>query len=72
MPPTSRKQARAMFAAQEGKSTLGIPQSVGSEFVAGLVGHPGSVNALPQRAKSSRVRVPKPKQINVHVHLNGK
>ena len=34
MPATSGKQLRAMFAAEEGKSTLGIPQKVGADFVA--------------------------------------
>ena len=34
MPPVSEKQRRAMYAAKEGRSTLGIPQSVGREFVA--------------------------------------
>jgi hypothetical protein len=34
MPPVSEKQARAMFAAASGHSTLGIPESVGKEFVA--------------------------------------
>ena len=33
MPAVSEKQQRAMYAAAEGKSTLGIPQSVGEEFV---------------------------------------
>ena len=33
MPPVSEKQRRAMWAAAEGKSTLGIPQSVGKEYV---------------------------------------
>jgi hypothetical protein len=33
MPPVSSAQRRAMFAAKAGKSTLGIPQSVGAEFV---------------------------------------
>ena len=32
MPTVSRKQQRAMFAAASGHSTLGIPQSVGTEF----------------------------------------
>lgn len=32
MPPTSRAQQKAMYAAAEGKSKLGIPQSVGKEF----------------------------------------
>jgi len=34
MPSTSKKQAKAMQAAAHGKSTLGIPQRVGKEFVA--------------------------------------
>ncbi len=33
MPPRSEAQRRAMYAAAEGKSTLGIPRSVGKEFV---------------------------------------
>jgi hypothetical protein len=32
MPPKSESQRRAMFAAASGKSTLGIPKSVGKEF----------------------------------------
>jgi hypothetical protein len=49
MPPVSRSQAGAMFAARSGNSTLGIPQSVGKEFTADL--QPGSVSALPQKVK---------------------
>jgi 8-oxo-dGTP pyrophosphatase MutT (NUDIX family) len=33
MPPVSEKQRKAMYAAAEGKSTLGIPKKVGEEFV---------------------------------------
>jgi len=33
MPSLTPKQYRAMAAAKAGKSTLGIPQSVGREFV---------------------------------------
>ena len=33
MPPVSESQRKAMFAAKAGKSTLGIPKSVGAEFV---------------------------------------
>ena len=33
MPPKSEAQRRAMFAAASGKSTLGIPKSVGKDFV---------------------------------------
>ena len=32
-PPVSEAQRRAMYAAREGKSTLGIPKKVGEEFV---------------------------------------
>lgn len=32
MPPKSEKQRKAMQAAAHGKSTLGIPKSVGKEF----------------------------------------
>jgi hypothetical protein len=32
-PPVSEPQRRAMFAAANGKSTLGIPKKVGKEFV---------------------------------------
>src|SRR6202035_3490475 len=32
-PPVSEKQRKAMFAAREGKSTLGIPKKVGEGFV---------------------------------------
>lgn len=34
MPSKSAKQHRAMEAAAHGRSTLGIPKSVGKEFVA--------------------------------------
>jgi hypothetical protein len=34
MPPRSEAQRRAMQAAAHGKSTIGIPKSVGKEFVA--------------------------------------
>jgi hypothetical protein len=33
MPPKSEQQRRAMYAAKAGKSTLGIPKSVGKEFI---------------------------------------
>lgn len=32
-PPVSEQQRKAMFAAAEGKSSLGIPKKVGEEFV---------------------------------------
>lgn len=34
MPIVSKAQMGAMYAAKEGKSTLGIPASVGADFVA--------------------------------------
>lgn len=34
VPAVSEAQLRAMYAAKEGKSTLGIPKSVGADFVA--------------------------------------
>lgn len=33
MPAKSQQQLKAMYAAAEGRSTLGIPASVGKEFV---------------------------------------
>lgn len=61
MPPKSRAQAKAMFAAKEGKSTLGIPQNVGADFVNSLIGHPGAMNGLPQQAPQAPV-------VHVHIH----
>jgi hypothetical protein len=45
MPFQSQNQARAMFAAKSGNSTLGIPKSVGSDFVNASQGM--KVGALP-------------------------
>ncbi len=47
MPPRSASQARAMFAAASGNSTLGIPKKVGTEFTSDL--KKGSVSKLPER-----------------------
>lgn len=50
MPIVSGAQQRAMYAAKAGKSTLGIPQSVGADFVAaGPAG--GSFKKLPEKKK---------------------
>ena len=49
MPLRSQAQAKAMYAAKEGRSTLGIPASVGEEFTAGYHGKPGSISRLPKR-----------------------
>jgi hypothetical protein len=47
MPVVSKAQNAAMHSAAEGKSTLGIPKSVGQEFTADQA--PGSVKKLPAR-----------------------
>ena len=47
MPIVSEQQRKAMYAAAAGKSTLGIPKSVGKDFVAA---GPAS-NNLPKRKK---------------------
>ena len=49
MPPVSEKQRRAMFAAAEGHSTLGIPKSVGKEFSEADKG-----GKLPEQKKTRR------------------
>jgi hypothetical protein len=54
MPAKSQAQFRAMKAAAAGKSTLGIPQSVGQEFTSGFHGHKGSVSKLPEVAKAKK------------------
>jgi hypothetical protein len=51
MPPVSQAQRKAMYAAAEGKSTLGIPQSVGDEFTE--ADKPGK---LPARKKAKKKR----------------
>lgn len=52
MPIQSKAQFRAMQAAAHGKSTLGIPASVGKEFAeAGPAG--GSFKKLPEKKKQS-------------------
>lgn len=51
MPMQSQLQSRAMHAAAEGNSTLGIPKSVGQDFV--NASHGQSVSSLPKRASSS-------------------
>lgn len=52
MPVVSKAQNAAMHAAAEGKSTLGIPKSVGQEFTADQA--PGSVKRLPQHVGSPK------------------
>ena len=50
MPPVSKAQAKAMYAARAGKSNIGIPKSVGEDFTAGL--SKGSIKSLPERKKA--------------------
>jgi hypothetical protein len=49
MPVVSKAQNAAMHAAAEGRSTLGIPASVGKDFVNASKGE--SVKSLPNRVK---------------------
>ncbi len=51
MPYTSQAQQRAMYAAAEGKSTLGISKSVGADFVKAGPAHKN----LPQYAGKGRL-----------------
>lgn len=48
MPAKSQAQAKAMFAAASGHSTLGIPKSVGQEFSSAT----HNVKDLPKRLSS--------------------
>jgi hypothetical protein len=50
MPVVSEAQRRAMYAAKEGKSTLGIPKSVGADFIAAT---PKGAK-LPEKAPKSK------------------
>jgi len=50
MPMQSKAQNAAMHAAAAGNSTLGIPKSVGQEFVTAQ--HGRSLKGLPQRKKA--------------------
>ena len=54
MPMTSIAQMRAMHAAAQGKSTLGIPKKVGQDFVAAGPAKPN----LPARAPTARKAYP--------------
>lgn len=55
MPPVSERQRRAMYAAREGRSTLGIPRSVGREFTSNPSVKAPSRNKRPSR-RSRRSR----------------
>ncbi len=58
MPVESKAQNRAMWAAKEGHSTLGIPQSVGAEFVKASEGM--KVKKLPEHVGKPAKRKPVP------------
>lgn len=49
MPPVSQAQRAAMAAAKAGKSNIGIPQSVGRDFMAADTG-----GKLPMRVKKKK------------------
>jgi hypothetical protein len=57
MPLVSQAQRGAMYSAKAGKSTLGIPQSVGAEFVAADKG--GKLPARAKKKKASKSSAPK-------------
>ena len=50
MPIKSNAQLGAMYAAAEGKSTLGIPKKVGKEFVKAGKSKPNLPNKVQKRA----------------------
>ena len=54
MPMKSKAQSAAMHAAAEGKSTVGIPKSVGKEFV--RESHGQKVKALPKHVRHAQKR----------------
>jgi hypothetical protein len=51
MPPVSQSQRAAMHAAAAGKSTLGIPKKVGTEFVASDPGGKLPTKKKPEQKK---------------------
>lgn len=61
MPFRSQAQARAMYAAASGHSTIGIPASVGQRFVADAA--PGSIKKLPKRVKAKKLKLPKRERV---------
>lgn len=54
MPMQSKAQNAAMHAAESGKSTLGIPKSVGKKFV--KASHGQKVKNLPKHVRSAHKR----------------
>jgi hypothetical protein len=58
VPVVSRREFRAMKAAEEGKSKLGIPKAVGAEFVKATP--KGLLTSLPERVNKKK-RATRPK-----------
>jgi len=54
MPVVSQAQNAAMHAAEEGRSTIGIPQKVGAEFV--KASHGMKVKKLPKHVRKAHRR----------------
>ena len=50
MPMESKQQMKAMYAAAEGKSTLGIPKKVGKEFIKAGKAKPNLPKTVTKRA----------------------
>lgn len=50
MPAQSEAQLKAMFAAKEGHSTLGIPKKIGAEYVAATKSSSGLPEHVQKRA----------------------
>jgi hypothetical protein len=76
MPSKSQAQNRAMRAAAEGKSTLGIPQKVGQDFVQAdqgrQVGDLPKRKSMPGRSKQDKHSVIKRGESFDHKDLIGK
>jgi hypothetical protein len=72
MPSVSKAQNAAMWAAREGKSNIGIPQSVGREFTTAQA--PSSVKKLPEHVKPAAVH-PRTHALTMasasHLHAHG-
>lgn len=54
MPATSKKQLRAMAAAMGGSSNIGIPQSVGKEFVKATPKGANLPESAPKKGKKGK------------------
>lgn len=54
MPPRSEAQRKAMYAAAAGKSTIGIPKSVGKEFTTADAG--GKLPKKVAQGKSKKMK----------------